>query len=193
MKTHKQRPLLSSLSYSTGVYNSSILFRKYSSAYGSYFPQNTQSNNTLQVTSNTLLLLLCSPVYLWGLPFRWDFCECDFFQSNHWSSHNESSWMVHAGCVFVAGIHPSKMSARMFWVCAMECMYAKIIPWFTLSSERISGKWVRTHVTSKGKIPLTGKILLRGGLNLQRCIKQDSELNTLPMSYSSLVNLFKGC
>ena len=30
-----------------------------------------------------------------------------FFLSNHWGSHIPSSWMVHAGCVFVAGIHPS--------------------------------------------------------------------------------------
>ena len=41
----------------------------------------------------------------------------------------------------------------------------------------------RTHVNSKGKIPSTEKILLRGGTNPRRCIKQDSEPNTLPMSY----------
>ena len=28
------------------------------------------------------------------------------FQSNHRGSHILSSWMVYAGCVFVAGIHP---------------------------------------------------------------------------------------
>ena len=44
---------------------------------------------------------------------------------------------------------------------------------------------VITHVNSKGKIPSTGKILLRGGSNPQRCIKQDSQPNTLPTSYSS--------
>ena len=43
---------------------------------------------------------------------------------------------------------------------------------------------VRTHVISKGKIPFTGKILPRGGLNLGLCIRQDSEPNTLPTSYS---------
>ena len=47
------------------------------------------------------------------------------------------------------------------------------------------GNGARTHVYSKGKIPSTGKILLRG-LNLQRCIKQDSKPNTLPTSYSPL-------
>ena len=44
---------------------------------------------------------------------------------------------------------------------------------------------VRAHVNSKGKIPSTGKILLRGGSNPYRCIKQDSEPTTLPTSYSS--------
>ena len=43
---------------------------------------------------------------------------------------------------------------------------------------------VRTHVNSMGKIPSTGKILLRG-LNLRRCIRQDSKPNTLPTSYSA--------
>ena len=30
-------------------------------------------------------------------------------QSNHWGSHIPSSWMVHAGCVFVASIHPKEL------------------------------------------------------------------------------------
>ena len=42
------------------------------------------------------------------------------------------------------------------------------------------GNGVRTHVNAKAKIPCTGKILLRGGSNLRRCIRQDSEPNTLP-------------
>ena len=43
--------------------------------------------------------------------FWYDFCICDFFfflQSNHRSSHIPSSRMMHAGCVFVVGIHPSR-------------------------------------------------------------------------------------
>ena len=36
---------------------------------------------------------------------------------------------------------------------------------------------VRTHVNSKGKIPSNRKILLRGGSNPRRCIKQDTEPN----------------
>ena len=47
------------------------------------------------------------------------------------------------------------------------------------------GNGVRTHVTSKGKIHSTEKIILRGESNPRHCIKQDSERNTLPMSYSS--------
>ena len=58
------------------------------------------------------------------------------------------------------------------------------------------GNGVRTHANSKGKIPSTRKILLRGP-NLRRCIKQDSEPNTLPKSYSAphdySVCLFVGC
>ena len=43
------------------------------------------------------------------------------------------------------------------------------------------GKWSQNlYVTSKGKIPSTGKIFLRGGSNPRRCIKQDSKPNTLP-------------
>ena len=42
---------------------------------------------------------------------------------------------------------------------------------------------VSAHVTSKGKIPSTGKkILPRGGSNPRRCIRQDSEDNTLTTS-----------
>ena len=40
------------------------------------------------------------------------------------------------------------------------------------------GNGVRIHVNSKGKI------LLRGGWNPRRCIKQDSEPNTLPTELS---------
>ena len=54
------------------------------------------------------------------------------------------------------------------------------------------GNGVRTHVNSKGIIPPppppppspTGNNSPRGGLNPRRYIKQDSEPNTLPMSYS---------
>ena len=35
------------------------------------------------------------------------FSSSFFFLSNRRVSHIPSSWMVRAGCVFVAGIHPS--------------------------------------------------------------------------------------
>ena len=46
------------------------------------------------------------------------------------------------------------------------------------------GNGVRTHVNSKRKMPSTGKNLPRGVSNPRHCIKQDSEPNTLPTSYS---------
>ena len=50
--------------------------------------------------------------------------------------------------------------------------------------KEILGNRVRAHVNSKEKIPSTEKILLRGGLNPRRCVKQDREPNSLPTSYS---------
>ena len=38
----------------------------------------------------------------------WDFSYVTVVWSNHWGSHIPSSWMVHAGCVFVGGNHPSR-------------------------------------------------------------------------------------
>ena len=56
-----------------------------------------------------LLLLQCSQLYLWGSPCSARFLHMwPFFQSSHRGSHIPSSWMVHAGCVFVALIHPSR-------------------------------------------------------------------------------------
>ena len=49
----------------------------------------------------------------------------------------------------------------------------------TLIRRSFGGNGVRNHVNSKGKIPSTRKILLRGGSNPRRCIT-DSEPNTLP-------------
>ena len=52
------------------------------------------------------------PCYIsWVHHFLWAFCICDSFLSNHWGtgSHIPSSWMVHAECVCVAGIHPCKI------------------------------------------------------------------------------------
>ena len=53
-----------------------------------------------------------------------------------------------------------------------------------LAGGRGGGDGVRTHVNSKGKVPSTGKKIPRGGSHPRRCIKQDSEPNALPTSYS---------
>ena len=60
----------------------------------------------------------------------------------------------------------------------------KLDPGLYSHPKEFVGKRVRAHFNSKGKIPSTGKILPRGGSNPRRCIKQDSEPNTLTMSYS---------
>ena len=56
---------------------------------------------------------------------------------------------------------------------------------YTLIRKSFLGNGATTHVNSKGKIPSTGNILPRGGLNPRRCIKQESKPNTLPTSYSA--------
>ena len=67
----------------------------------------------------------------------------------------------------------------------MECMCAQTKPRFILSSERVLGEWSQNPCQLQGKNPLyRRKVLLSGGSYPRRCIKQDSEPNTLPMSYS---------
>ena len=61
--------------------------------------------------------------------------------------------MVHTGCAFVAGIHPS----RIFKVRAMEFVCAQNRPRFILSSEIVWGNGVMTHVKSKEKVHPTGE------------------------------------
>ena len=97
--------------------------------------------------------------------------------------------MVHAGCVFGAGIHLSKtcMSGSFVSVWWNACVHRQDLGLYSHPKELL-GNGVRTQVNSKGKIPSIGKILLRGGLNPRCCIKQQSEPNTLPMSYSSPKN-----
>ena len=52
----------------------------------------------------------CVPSYVSGVHhFGWNFCVCDCFWFNHRSSHILSLWLVHAGCVFVASFHPSRI------------------------------------------------------------------------------------
>ena len=64
--------------------------------------------------------------------------------------------MVRAGCVFVAGIHPSRTrTSGSFWVCAMKCMYAQTRPRFILSSEGVFwGMEFVPMLTPREKSPL---------------------------------------
>ena len=61
-------------------------------------------------------------------------------------------WMVHAGCVFVASIYPSRiwMSGSFESVRWNACVHG-----LDHSSERVLEKGARTYVNSKGKIPST--------------------------------------
>ena len=56
-----------------------------------------------------LLLLLPSPAMSLGFTILGEiFAFVTVFYFDHWCSHIPSSWVVHAGCVFVAGLHPSR-------------------------------------------------------------------------------------
>ena len=76
--------------------------------------------------------------------------------SNHRVSYIPSSWMVHTGCVFAAGIHLSRTwNVRIFWVRAMECMRVQTRPRFMLSSEGVRGGMEsETMLTPTEKSPL---------------------------------------
>ena len=102
--------------------------------------------------------------------------------------------MVQAGCIFVAGTHPSMtcMSGSFGFVRWNACVHRLDLGLYSHPKE-IWGNGVRTHVKSKGKLFSTGKILPRGGSNPRRCIKQDSEPNTVPTSFSSPSLKFQIC
>ena len=108
-----------------------------------------------------LLLLrsnLESKLYVWGSPFWVSLCVSDLFfqKSNHRGSHILSLWMVHVRCVFLLPAFTCLgHECQYLWVRVRECMCAQRRPWFTLSSKRVFGNEVRTHINSKGKIPCT--------------------------------------
>ena len=88
---------------------------------------------------------------------------------------------MHIGCVFVAGIYLSRtwMSGSFESVWRNAYVHRLDLGLYSHPIE-IRGNGVRTHGNSKRKITSTRKILLRGGLNPRRCIRQDSEPNTSP-------------
>ena len=70
---------------------------------------------------------------------------------------------MRAGCVFVAGIHPSRTwtSGSFESVRWNACVHRLGLGLYSHSKE-FWGEWVWTHVNSKGKIPFTGKCPQRG-------------------------------
>ena len=77
-----------------------------------------------------------------------------FFKSNHWGIHIPSSWMVHAGCVFVAGIHPSRtwMSGSFESVWWNACVHRQDLGLYS-HPKSFFGNGVRTHGKLPGKPP----------------------------------------
>ena len=71
--------------------------------------------------------------------------------------------MLHPGCIFVAGFHPSRtwMSGSLESVRWNACVHRLRLGLYSHPKE-FSGNGVRTHVNSKGKIPSTGKNRFRG-------------------------------
>ena len=115
-------------------------------------------------TETKIILLLRFTVISLGFAILGDiFAYVTVFESNHSGGHIPSSWMVHAGCVSVAGIH-------QYWTLmsgSFESVRSELRLHLGLCSHPkgfcVNG--VRTHVNSKGKIPLLEKSLLRGGWN----------------------------
>ena len=101
--------------------------------------------------------------------------------------------MVHAECVFVAGIYPSRTwTSRSFESMQWNVCVHRLDLGLYSQPKEFWGNEVRSHANFKGKILSTGKILPRGGSNRQCCIKQDSEPNTLPTSCSGPQCMYKG-
>ena len=80
-----------------------------------------------------------------------------FFSINNRGSHIPSLWMVHAGCVFIGSIYPSRtyMSASFESVRRNTCAHRLDLDSYSHLKE-FWGNGVRNHVNSKGKIPSTG-------------------------------------
>ena len=106
-----------------------------------------------------IIFFFCVPSHVSGVHrFGWDLWVCDCFWFNLWGSHISSSWMVHAGCVFVAGIHPSRtwMSGSFEFLLCYACVHRLDHGLYSHPKE-FKGNGVRTHVNSMGKTPLPEK------------------------------------
>ena len=104
-------------------------------------------------------LFFAFPSYISGVhPLLGEiFAYVTVFSSNHKGSHIPSSWMVRAGCVFVAGIHPSRTwtSGSFESVRWNACVHRLTRPRFILSSERVlGGMEFEPMLTPREKSPL---------------------------------------
>ena len=106
------------------------------------------------------LCFFCVPqLYLWGSPF-WVRC-LTVSESNRRGSHIPSLWMVHAGCVFVAGIHPSRtwMSGSFESVQWNACVHRLDLGLELYSCPRVLGEWSQNPCYLQGKKKLYQKRL----------------------------------
>ena len=122
----------------------------------------------------------CVPTYISGVHhFGWDFCLCDHFFLN--PTIEVVTFHLHGWCMLVCLYCQHSpvlgMNVRIFWVCAMQCMYAQTRSRSTLSSERVLGEWSQNPCQLRGKKTLYRKF--RRGSKPWRCITQDSETKTL--------------
>ena len=77
-----------------------------------------------------------------------------FVLSNHRGSHIPSSRMVHTGCLFVSGIHPSwTRISGSFEPVRWNAYEHTLDLGFYYHPKEFWGNGVRTHVDSKGKNP----------------------------------------
>ena len=106
-----------------------------------------------------LLLLLFPQLYLWGSPFWERFLHMwPYFNSSHWGNHIPSSWMVHARCVFVAGIHTFRtwMSGSFEFVQWNSCVNRLDLSLYYIPRV-LGGMESETVLTPREKSPLLEK------------------------------------
>ena len=118
-------------------------------------PLNCQFFSNWCDSTEILLLLLCSQLYLWDSPFSvrflrmWPFLnptiELNTFSLREW-------------CMLGVFLLPAFFTrpGHECWDLLSLCMCAQTRPRFVLSPERVLGNGIRTHVHFKGIIPSTG-------------------------------------
>ena len=104
---------------------------------------------------STSFFFFCVPSYISEFHhFGWGFCVCDRFFNPAIESHILSSWMVHAGCVFVAGIHLSRTwtSGSFESMQCNACVHRLDLGLYS-HWKGVWGNGVRICVYSMGKLP----------------------------------------